>query len=251
LNTKDFDAAEPARRTLLKLVGAGAAGALPVAARAQPAPAAPAAMPGMAMPQARPDAGKPPPAGYVFFNEDESAVVEAMVNCLIPADEYGPAGVDLGVATFMDRQLDGGYGRGERMYLLGPFLEGTPEQGYQLQLPPAELVRTGLADLADHLQSTRKTTFDALPPADQVAVLTDLQHGRIELARVPTGAVFGVLFQLAMDGFFCDPIYGGNRDKASWKMLGYPGVGDMYADKIGPNRNKLYRADAKSIQDLA
>ena len=27
-----------------------------------------------------------------------------------------------------------------------------------------------------------------------------------------------------MEGFFADPMYGGNRDKVGWKMIGFPGV---------------------------
>lgn len=249
MNTKAYSGPVTGRRTLLKLVGAGsAASALPLAAQAQSQ--ASAAMPMPAVQPAPGAAAKALPAGYVFFNADEAAFIEAAVDTFIPADEYSPGGVELGVATFVDRQLDGGYGRGEKMYLLGPFQEGAPEQGYQLQLTPAELVRTGMADVNAHVQQTHKTSFDALSPADRVAVLTDLQHGTLVLARAPTGAFFGVLFQLVMDGFFCDPIYGGNKGKASWRMLGYPGVGDMYEDKIGPFRNKLYRVEPQSIQDL-
>ncbi len=235
-----------ARRNLLKLVGA-----LPLAAAAASGQAAAQGMAGMKMAAPSAEAGKTPPAGYVFLNQDEAAFVEAAVDSFIPADDYGPAGTELGVATFIDRQLDGGYGRGERMYLLGPFAEGTPEQGYQLQLTPAELVRAGIADVNAHLQATRKASFDALPTADRATVLGDLQHGRIDLPTVPTELFFNVLFQLAMDGFFCDPIYGGNTGKASWKMLGYPGVGAMYADKIAAYRNRPYLAEPQSIQDFA
>jgi len=247
------------RRTLLKLAGFGiGAAALPMAATAagaqapSPATAGDAtAMPGMAMPVASPAHG-PLPAGYVFLNPDEAAFVEAAVDTFIPADDYGPAGTELGVATFVDRQLDGGYGRGDRMYLLGPFQLGTPEQGYQLPLTPSELVRTGIADVNAHVKGRfGGSTFDALQPADRVTVLSELEHGKIALETVPTNTFFGVFFQLVMDGFFADPIYGGNKGKASWKMLGYPGVGEMYADKIEAYRNKPYRADPQSIQDLA
>jgi gluconate 2-dehydrogenase gamma chain len=238
---------KPGRRTLLKLAGAGALGAIPVA---QAAPAAAQDMAGMKMPAAKP-AAAPVTPGYVFFNADEVAFVEAAVDTFIPADEYTAAGTELGVAVFVDRQLDSGYGRGDRMYLQGPFIQGAPEQGYQLQLTPAELIRAGILDMAAYVQATHQTSFDSLSPADRVQVLTDLEHGKIQLATVPHGAFFQTLFQLVMDGFFCDPIYGGNRGKASWKMLGYPGVGEMYADKIEKHRNKPYLVEPKSIQDFA
>lgn len=256
------DRVEADRRTLLKFAGLGiGVASLPAAAAAAEAqettePAAHAAMPGMAKPQPQsqqqqqPDAA--PPAGYVFLDMDEAAFVEAFVDTLIPEDEYGPTGTELGVATFIDRQLNSGYGRGDRMYLQGPFHEGTPEQGYQLPLTPSELVRTGIADVNAYVAGAfGGNSFDMLDPGDRVKVVTGLERNQIELPTVPTMIFFRVLFQLAMDGFFSDPIYGGNKGKASWKMLGYPGIGEMYADKIGPWRNKPYRAEPLSIQDLS
>jgi hypothetical protein len=78
---------------------------------------------------------------FRFFTPPEAAVIVALVDTLIPKDEVGPGGVEVGVPIFIDRELDGAYGRGARMYLNGPFAEGTPQQGYQLPLPPAELYR--------------------------------------------------------------------------------------------------------------
>ena len=51
--------------------------------------------------------------------------------------------------------------------------------------------------------------------------------------------------------YFGDPIYGGNKNKAAWKMIGFPGVGGMYADKVEEFRNKTYAVEPKSIQDLS
>lgn len=243
---------EADRRTLLKLAGFGLGiASVPAEAAAQEAPppmehhAAPAATPSTPLPS-------PTPAGYVFLNADEAAFVEAFADTLIPEDEYGPAGTELGVATFVDRQLYSGYGQGDRMYLQGPFHEGTPEQGYQMPLTPAELVRAGIADVNAHVATAFDgNSFDMLAPADRVKVVTALEKDEIALSAVPTRTFFGILFQLAMDGFFADPIYGGNKGKASWKMLGYPGVGQMYADKIAQWRNKPFRAEPQSIQDLA
>src|SRR5579871_3043882 len=84
---------------------------------------------------------------FRFFTPPEAAVVVALVDTLIPKDDVGPGGVEVGVPIFIDRQLAGAYGRGARMYLDGPFGEGTPQQGYQLPLPPADLYRVGIADL--------------------------------------------------------------------------------------------------------
>ena len=55
-----------------------------------------------------------------------------------------------------------------------------------------------------------------------------------------------------MEGFFSDPIYGGNRNKASWRMLGFPGLPATYADKVDEYRNKHYVvAEPQSIADFS
>jgi gluconate 2-dehydrogenase gamma chain len=53
-----------------------------------------------------------------------------------------------------------------------------------------------------------------------------------------------------MQGFFSDPIYGGNRDKASWKMLGFPGLPAAYAEKFDEYRDKRYLAPPQSIAEF-
>jgi gluconate 2-dehydrogenase gamma chain len=232
------------RRAWLKLLGAGAAtGVLPIAgAAAEGAMHHPA-------PQPASPADEPVPV-YVFFNGDEAAFVEAVVDTFIPVDEIGPGALELGVATFIDRQLNSGYGRGDRMYLQGPFIEGTPEQGYQLRMTPSELIRSGILDVNAHLRAKYKRTFDGLAEADRIAVLTQLEMQEIELPTVPAGIFFRLLYDLTVQGYFADPLHGGNKGKASWKMIGFPGIGAMYADKIEAYRNKKYMTDPMSIQDL-
>ena len=54
-----------------------------------------------------------------------------------------------------------------------------------------------------------------------------------------------------MEGFFCDPMYGGNRNKVGWTMLGFPGLPATYADQVDTYFNKRYVAPAKSIADFS
>lgn len=235
------------RRALLKLVGAGAAtGVLPLSGAA-----AEDSMQGMQHAAAKPaDPAAELPPVYQFLNGDEAAFIESVVDTFIPADDVGPGALELGVATFIDGQLNSGYGRGDRMYLQGPFIEGTPEQGYQLRMTPSELVRNGILDLNAYLREKHKRTFDGLSSDDRVAVLTQLEKREIQLPTVPTAVFFNLLYDLTMQGYFSDPLYGGNKGKASWKMIGFPGIGAMYADKIEAYRNKKYMSEPLSIQDL-
>jgi len=68
---------------------------------------------------------------------------------------------------------------------------------------------------------------------------------------VPARAFFNIVLQNTMEGYFADPIHGGNHNKAVWKMIGFPGAIGMYADDIEKYRNKKYDVEPKSIQDLS
>jgi gluconate 2-dehydrogenase gamma chain len=245
-NENDIEPTKVDRRALLKLVGAGAASVLPLGGAASAE--ATHAMHQPISAAAAPETDAPPV--YQFLNGDEAAFVEAAVDTLIPADELGPGAFELGVATFIDRQLNSGYGRGDRMYLQGPFIEGTPQQGYQLRMTPSELMRNGILDVNAYTRAKYQGTFDALSNEERVAVLEQLEKQQIELLTVPTAVFFNLLYDLTMQGFFADPLYGGNKGKASWQMIGFPGIGAMYADKIEAYRNKQYMSEPVSIQDL-
>jgi gluconate 2-dehydrogenase gamma chain len=190
-------------------------------------------------------------AGARFFNVNESAFIEAAVDTLIPKDDVGPGAVELGVAGYIDRQMAGGYGKGDRLYLEGPFVEGTPQQGYQLPLTPSELLRVGIADVDAYALKKHKSSFASLPVADRLKMMMELDAGKIALPNVPTGTFFGLLLQLTVEGYFADPMYGGNAEKGAWKMIGFPGANAMYMDKIEPFRNKPYAAEPLGIQDLS
>jgi len=190
-------------------------------------------------------------SGWMFFNPDEVDFVKAALDTLIPADSTGPGAVEAGCATYMDRQLAGAYGRGARLYMQGPFGQGTPQQGYQLPLTPADLIRAGIADVNAHAKKTKQKIFRDLSPADRAAVMTEVDTGKAELARVPAATWFNMFLALTMEGYFGDPMYGGNKDKAVWKMIGFPGVPGMYSEVIEQYRNKPYLHTPKSIQDFA
>jgi gluconate 2-dehydrogenase gamma chain len=243
------------RRNFLKAVGA--AGAIPLAI---PASAHAMSMDHGSMKMAANDSAAPAtapatgadaaPAGYQFFNVNESGFIEAAVDVLIPHDDTGPGALELGVNTYIDRQMAGAYGRGYRLYLQGPFAEGTPEQGWQLPLTPAQLIRAGIADADAYAQESQKDFFSSLDAEKQSAVLKDIESGKAEFKTVPAKAFFNELLQLTVEGYLGDPIYDGNKGKGAWTMLGFPGPGAMYMDKIEQYRNKPYDFEAQGIQDL-
>jgi gluconate 2-dehydrogenase gamma chain len=164
-------------------------------------------------------------AHYIYFTADEAAFVEAACARIVPADATGPGAVEAGVPLFLDRQLAGDYGKGARWYMQGPFGKSTGTQGYQSQYPPAGLYRAAIKAIGDHLGQSGGAPFHKRDPADQDAFLKDLSAGKVDLGADLDGkAYFTLLLQNVMEGYFSDPIYGGNRGLAAWKMIGFSGA---------------------------
>lgn len=226
------------RRSFMKALGvAGAAGLVApnaAAGDAAPATAAPTA---------------PATATYIFFNSVEAAWVESAVNRMVPADELGPGGVDLGIAAFIDGQLAGAYGQGAKMYLQGPWPAGTPEQGWQMRMTPAACYRAAIPRIDAHCQAAFGAVFAALADAKQDAVLAGLEGGGIDLVDLPAHLFFKLFRTNVMEGLFSDPIYGGNRNKLGWKLVGFPGVYGNYVDVIDRYDNRSFDVEPAGISD--
>jgi len=166
---------------------------------------------------------------YHFFSAAESALVEAAVARLIPADDLGPGALEAGVPVYIDRQLAGPYGRAERWYMQGPWAEGLPTQGYQSRLTPAGIYRGALREIDAAVarasgDAAAGATFARLAPAEQDRWLQQLEDGQTALDAVDAKGFFALLLQNTKEGFWSDPIYGGNRDMVGWKLIGFPGA---------------------------
>src|SRR5437899_1100791 len=189
------------------------------------------------------------PQAYMFLQQPEVAFVEAAVARLIPADELGPGAKEAGVAYFIDRQLVGAWGTMAKMYRQGPWPEGTPQQGYQSPLTPQQVYRIGIGEVNAHCAKQYGKSFSALPTAQQDEVLRGLDGGKIELEGVRSQFFFNMLLANTIEGFFSDPVYGGNRDKARWKLVGFPGVAAVYTTHVDKH-GVPYDAVPVSIMDV-
>jgi gluconate 2-dehydrogenase gamma chain len=161
---------------------------------------------------------------YSFFTTDDAAFIEAAVARLIPADETGPGALEADVPFFIDRQLAGAWGAGEGLYRSGPWQPGKPEQGYQLPFTPAELFRNALRAITEEFRKSERGSFGQLKPEDQDAYLRALESESRDLGGVPSNIFFESLLEMTIEGFFSDPIYGGNKDMVGWKLIGFPGA---------------------------
>ena len=82
-------------------------------------------------------------AMYLFLTVRRPRLVESAVARLIPKDEQWAGALEAGVPNYIDKQLAGAWGAGERLYRSGPWRPGTPSQGYQMPFTPAELFLNG------------------------------------------------------------------------------------------------------------
>lgn len=168
---------------------------------------------------------------YMFFTANEAAFIEPAVDRLIPPDPLGPSAREAAVPRYMDMQLAGAWGAGEKLYRSGPWQAGTPQQGYQLPYTPAELFRNALRGIAMDLQKQGKN-FAQMDGSAQDAYLTRLQNGNFDLEGVPARTFFESLLAMTIEGYFSDPVYGGNMGMAAWAMIGFPGAYGNYYDLV-------------------
>ena len=190
--------------------------------------------------------------GYLFFNLEEQDFIEAVVNHMIPADALSPKGTDIGINIYIDRALANGWGKGERLYNHGPWKKGLPTQGYQLALTPAELYRVCITKSNLVCIERYGKEFNQISGDQRQEFLVALSSGKIEFKGGPSSKTFfDMLYQNVMEGMFSDPIYGGNQDKAGWKLIGFPGAVSLHAQDVDKYLDKKYTAPIFGISDLS
>jgi len=182
------------------------------------------------------------PYAYNFLTGAEARFLDAAVERLIPADELGPGAKEAGVTYYIDQQLKGMWGTHGRQYRSGPWFEGTPQQGWQSRFTPQELYRVGIHEINEYCVKTHGKIFEFLSADLRDQVLHALEEGGIDLPSLSSKLFFDTLWRNTEEGFFADPLYGGNAGKVGWKLLGFPGVGGSdyndHLDKSEPYRVK-------------
>ena len=187
---------------------------------------------------------------YEYLVPHEVRFLDAACERLIPTDELGPGAKDAGVSVYIDRHLASEWGSHGRNYRSGPWQQGTPQQGFQSRLTPKEIYRTAIREINDYCTKKHSKSFEALSADEQDAMLQDLEHGKVELPSLSSKLFFDLLWRNTEEGFFADPLYGGNQGKVGWKLLGFPGVSSgAYRDHL--DKGEIYRAEPVSILDIA
>ena len=75
-------------------------------------------------------------------------------------------------------------------------------------------------------------SFRELTPDQQDTLLKGLEAGHVQIDGVDGSVFFALILKDTKQGFFSDPVYGGNRDMVSWRMIGFPGARYDYSDWV-------------------
>jgi len=195
-----------------------------------------------------------------FFADDQLRTIEAAMARIIPTDEH-PGAREAGTIDFLDRYLSGidclfakpdgsGFER----------LEGKRADAWRQRL---ETIRAtylaGVAELDRRSRDRFGEPFAALIEERQDAVLGDLERaapeGAAEIERAQATAAwtppesaapamqqtsaevelsfFPLLALHTRQGFYADPIYGGNRDRVGWQLIGFEGPASLAETHAG------------------
>ncbi len=194
------------------------------------------------------------PMVYLALDPGEADFVEQLVNVMCPPDGLAASGVECGLATFFDRQLAGSFGRGERLFMQGPWRPGRPEDGYQLPMNPRQYFKLGLAAADQACEKLHGRKFAALSAVGADSFLQELASGNLSDAPFELRIWFDELvYPLFTQACFADPVYGGNRDKVFWKMIGYPGLPAVNGLNMKQFRGKPFpdAARPRSMEDFS
>jgi gluconate 2-dehydrogenase gamma chain len=167
-----------------------------------------------------------------FFTEAEARAVMAACERIFPSDESGPGATDANVVVYIDRQLAGPYGHDKYRYTKGPWIESAPEHGNQRKESPRDIYRAGIP--------TMGSDFAEASPEEQDA----------RLEKIERTAFFSMLRTHTLEGMFTDPLHGGNRNMAGWRLVGYPGPVMSYRDEIEQYHGKPYRREPRSLEQM-
>jgi gluconate 2-dehydrogenase gamma chain len=167
-----------------------------------------------------------------FFTETEARAVMAACERIFPSDDSGPGATEANVVVYIDRQLAGPYGHDKYRYTKGPWIESVPEHGNQRQESPQDIYRAGIP--------TMGSDFAEASPEEQDA----------RLEKIERTAFFSMLRTHTLEGMFTDPLHGGNRNLAGWRLVGYPGPVMSYRDEIEQYHGKPYRREPKSLEQI-
>ena len=121
-----------------------------------------------------------------------------------------------------------------------------------MSLTPAQLYRAGIEATNAHCRKAYGKAFDRIDDKQREEVLVALSSGKLSFDNgLPARVFWTTVYQTVMEGMFSDPIYGGNRNKAGWRLIGFPGAIAVHRENVEKYRDKKFPADPISISDMS
>lgn len=202
-----------------------------------------------------------------FFDDFQRLTIEAAMARIIPTD-HEPGASEARTIDFLDRYLSGidyVYAKPDGSGFAQ--LEGKRAEAWRQRI---EIIRhkylEGIEELTQRSRAEFGDDFADLAPDQQDAILA-MMEGPVreqERAREEEQSVAGftplepALQQIAAEtdldffpllllhtrqGFLADPIYGGNRDRAGWNVIGFPGPSSLAEAHAGRYSTLPYFAE--------
>ena len=163
-----------------------------------------------------------------FLNDEDSATVAAFVERIMPGAPGKPGASDAGVLNYIDLALSGAYADLQDFY------------------------RRGLTALDAYCRKTHNAPFARLDAGKQNEVIAALEQGKATDFTWPTQqAFFNTLRTHTMEGMFADPIYGGNKDFAGWRLVGFPGAQPVFSAEDMASKEVFTRVPIIGLQSQA
>ena len=183
----------------------------------------------------------------MFFDAHQHATIEAAMARIIPTDDQ-PGAREAGTIEFLDRYLSGLdfiYAKPDGSGF--EKLEGKRAEAWKQRI---EIIRetyvAGIKELDRRSRSQFGTEFVRLTTEQEDRILADMERparqveAAAETAKTVAGFApvepalqqtsaeidldfFPLLALHTRQGFYSDPIYGGNKNRVGWKLIGFEG----------------------------
>jgi gluconate 2-dehydrogenase gamma chain len=163
-----------------------------------------------------------------FLNEADAETVAAFTERLMPGAPGKPGARDAGVLNYIDLALAGAYADLQDFY------------------------RRGLAQLDTYCRKTYGQAFVRLAAEQQDEVIRALEEDKAgEFTWPAASAFFNTVRMHTMEGMFADPVYGGNKDFAGWRLVGFPGGQPLFTPEDLESTRAFTREPIVGLQGRA
>ena len=127
--------------------------------------------------------------------------------------------------------------------MTGPFQQGTKQQGRNRRSRRRSIIaRRWPRSITACRDKFGGKAFADLADEQKDEVIKGLEDGTLKLDGTDSQDFFKLILNDTQNGFFADPIYGGNKDMASWKMIGFPGAHYDYRDWVDRHNERVHAA---------